>query len=109
MSSDFVEYVLELLAPLGPVKARKMFGGYGLYHDGLMFALIGDEILYIKADDANRQQFTAAGCQPFSYHKKGKPYHMSYYQAPAEALDDAQTLCEWARLGYDAAVRATAR
>ena len=106
MSRDFVDYVVELMAPLGPVTARKMFGGYGLYHDGLMFALIGDETLYIKADDANRDKFIAAGSEPFLYHKKGKQYSMSYYRAPAEALDDTDAMYEWARLGYDAAVRA---
>jgi DNA transformation protein len=106
---EFVAYLLELLQPFGPVSARAMFGGYGLYRDGLMFGLIADETLYLKVDEKNRAEFEAQGLGPFVYHKKGKPYAMSYHLAPAEALEDSEPLCAWAEKGFAAARRGARR
>ena len=75
--SDFVDNVLDLLGAWGGVAARKMFGGYGLYRQGLMFALVADDVLYFKVDDQNRAEFTAAGMGPFVYEGKSKPVSMS--------------------------------
>lgn len=108
MTSQTVDYLLELLEPLGQVSARKMFGGYGIYHQGLMIGLVADDTLYLKVDEQIRAAFTAAGSEPFVYHKRGKPYSMSYYRAPESALDETDELCRWARLAYAAAVRTAA-
>jgi len=43
--SEYVEYLKEVLELFGPITARKMFGGYGIYHNGLMFALVADDTL----------------------------------------------------------------
>ena len=98
-------HLLDLLEPLGPVSARRMFGGYGIYLDRTMFALVADDTLYLKADDASRAAFVAAGLEPFRYARKGKSYEMSYYAAPEEALEDAELLRDWARKAVDAAMR----
>jgi DNA transformation protein len=107
-ANEFVSHVLDLLEPLGPVSARRMFGGYGIYVDRVMFALVADDVLYLKVDDVSRAEFEAAGLGPFCYSKQGKSYRMSYHAAPEAALEDAQLLRDWARKAVDAAFR-TAR
>ena len=105
-ANEFVTHVLDLLEPLGPVSARRMFGGYGIYLDRTMFALVADDTLYLKVDDDSRGELEAAGLEPFRYWKKGKSYQMSYHAAPEDALEDAELLRDWARKGVDAAMRA---
>ncbi len=107
--SEFVDHLHDMLAPLGDVRVRSMFGGYGVYLDGVMFGLIGGDTLYLKVDDANRGDFEAAGMGPFIYQRAGRePTAMSYYQAPADTMEDPDTLVEWARNGAAAAFRADA-
>jgi DNA transformation protein len=102
----FADYACELLASVGPVSKRAMFGGYGLYADGMMFALIAFERLYLKVDAHNKPQFLASGCEPFVYDGKGKPVTMSYYEPPADAMESPELMRLWARLAFDAALRA---
>ena len=104
-SSELVEFVLENLQPLGGVSARRMFGGWGIYKDGVMFALIAYETLYFKVDDGNRQAYEAAGLPHFTYTDQGKPIRMPYRAAPPEGFDDPETLCAWARDAHAAALR----
>ena len=108
-SSEFVDFVLESLEPLGGVSARRMFGGWGIYKDGVMFALIAYDQLYLKVDDDNRAAFEARGLQPFIYTGKGRPIRMSYREAPGEGFDDPDILCDWARGACAAALRARAQ
>ena len=97
---------LELFAKMGRVTSRKMFGGAGIYLDGLMFALISDSNIYLKADKANLGRFIAQACPPFTYHTKDdKVMEMSYRLMPESALDDIGEALVWGRLGYDAALR----
>jgi DNA transformation protein len=105
-TNEFVTHVLDLLEALGPVSARRMFGGYGIYLDRLMFALVASDTLYLKVDDQSRGEFEAAGLEPFRYTKKGESYQMSYHAAPEDALEDPQLLGDWARKAVDAAMRA---
>ncbi len=49
-----------------------MFGGAGLFRDGLMFGLVSAGELYLKADDLTAPRFRSAGCRPFTYDKNGK-------------------------------------
>lgn len=108
--SEFVTYLLEQLAPLGEVSAKSMFGGWGVYHEGRMFALVADDTLFIKVDDMNRADFERENLQPFRYDRTDREVAvMSYFQPPAAALDDRELLCTWARKGIEAAIRAAAR
>ena len=102
---DYVEFLCELLGGPDRVSARRMFGGHGIYHDGLMFGLVADGRLYLKVDAHSRAQFEAAGCQPFVYAGKGKPISMSYFGVPDDALDSAEAMSPWSRLAADAALR----
>ena len=82
-----------------------MFGGAGLYRDGVMFGLVSDGEIYLKADEAIVDRFRDAGCRPFVYSKGEKPVSMSYWSMPEAALDDSDILKEWAELSFEAAVR----
>jgi DNA transformation protein len=106
---EFVGFVVESLRPLGPVSARRMFGGHGIFMDGLMFGLIADGQLYLKVDEGNRAAYEAEGLQRFTYAGKGRRVEMSYREAPSEGFDDPEILCQWAREAYAAALRADAR
>ena len=106
MSGELAEHVVELLQEMGPVEARAMFGGHGIFLDGLMFALIADDELYFKVDDENRGAYEERELGPFVYHGKNRPISMSYHQAPPEAMDDPAELAEWGRGAYAAAERA---
>lgn len=104
--SDFVAHLLELLAPAGEVVARRMFGGHGIFHDGLMFGLVADGIFYLKVDEVNRPEFDALNLPPFRYEgKNGKVAVMSYCQCPETALDGADRMLPWARSAMAAAER----
>lgn len=107
MVAPFTALCIELLSPLGPVRTRAMFGGQGFYVDGLFMALIANGQFYLKADDTTRERFVAAGCQPFAYATKdGERQVMSYYQPPEEALESPPLMLPWARLAFEAALRA---
>lgn len=103
---SFVEYVVELLEPLGPVQVRGMFGGWGVYFGGRMFGLIADGQLYLKTDEVTRPVFKEAGCRPFLYEGARKPVELGYWTPPSDAADDAHLLLPWARRAVDAANRA---
>lgn len=81
-----------------------MFGGVGVYANGLFFALIDDDTLYLKTDDALKLAFEAAGSHAFAPFGHDKP--MAYWTAPAEALDDQEILLEWSRKSLEVAARA---
>lgn len=100
-------HVLELLAPIGGVSARRMFGGTGLFRNGLMFGLMAGEELYFKAGDANRPDYEAAGEEPFSYDTKdGRHTLTSYWHCPNDLLDDPDNFLVWARKAIDASASA---
>ena len=105
---EFLAHVLELLAPLGRVAARRMFGGHGLYCDGVFFGIVLDGTLYLKADDRNRGDFERAGCEIFSYSRKGKRAQLNFYRAPGDALDAPHLMLPWARNALSAALRSRA-
>ena len=104
--SEFVKYLLELLEPFESVTSKSMFGGYGIFKEGLMFALVADDTLYIKTDDFNRFEFERLNLGAFMYTKNNKSMPMKYFRVPDEALDNSDELIRWAQFGFDAALRA---
>lgn len=109
MSDDFVDYVMELLGPFGTVGARRMFGGHGVYLDGLMFAIVFGDTLYLKADEMNRIEFEQARCEIFGYARKGKRATLNFFRAPEDAMESPERMLPWARTAYAAALRANAK
>lgn len=104
--SEFVDYLLEGITGVGQVRARAMFGGFGIYLNDLMFGLVADEELYLKTDAQIDRYFDELNLPHFQYEKNGKPYRMSYRRAPESVLDDPEELTEWALRSYHAALRA---
>jgi DNA transformation protein len=109
--NEFVDYLLELLSPLGGVASRAMFGGHGIYKDGLIFGIVIDDAFHLKADDVSRKEFDVRGLKPSLYESKNKVKvaAMSYYQCPEEALESSALMLKWANRGIAAALRAAAK
>ena len=96
--SDFHAFVDELLAGLGPVRIKRMFGGAGVYAGEVMFGLVDDDVLYLKADDALKADLAAAGSAGWVYSRApGKWADTSYWRLPEAALDDPDEAVAWAR------------
>ena len=107
--SEYIDYLKEQLASFGAIEARRMFGGWGIYHQGLMFALVVDDTLYLKTDAELAPQFRVLGLQPFSYSRRERQVALSFYQAPEGLYDDPDEAKRWAGLAYEAALRASRR
>ena len=95
----FHEFVAELFASMGPVSIRRMFGGAGVFRDGLMFALLGDDTVYLKTDAALRADLEAEGSAPFIWTKPstGEEIDMGYVSLPSSAMDDPDEASAWAK------------
>lgn len=105
-SRDYVAHVVELLAPLGEVKSRAMFGGYSLSLDGLAFALVAGDVLYFKVDEATRPAYEAEGLPAFAPFPDQPQKTMAYHPPPDTVFDDTDELLSWARPAVEAARRA---
>lgn len=109
VSEGYKVYVLEQLQMAGRVTAKPMFGGIGLYREGMFFALIADDALYFKVDDSNRAEFEQAGSKPFRPFGDDS-YSMHYYEVPADVLEDRSVMSDWAEKAVAVARRsATAK
>ena len=95
--------LVDLFEPFGRVTVRKMFGGHGVYADGLCFAIETDGVVYIKATPGTEAVFAAAGSEPFTYLARGKPMKIAYWRLVDSAYDDPEDLKRWALLGLFAA------
>lgn len=105
VSPAYREFALEQLGRVFPVTSRAMFGGVGIYADGLFFALLDDDTLYLKVDDTNRGAFEAAGMGPFQPFGEGSN-PMQYYRLPEDLLEDPDRLRPWAEAAVEVARRA---
>ena len=105
-AEGLVEHCVELFAPLGAVRTRRMFGGHGIYVDEFFIALIASGRLYLKTDPGTRERFAAAGCEPFAYEGRGRTVTLGYWTAPPDALESPALMQPWARLALQAAVSA---
>ncbi|MDT8999662.1 TfoX/Sxy family protein [Paucibacter sp. APW11] len=108
MSKELLDHALELLAPLGSLRSRRMFGGYGIYVDELFIAIIAFEQLWLKADELSLPRFETAGCRRFEYSREGQTTGLRYYSPPEDALESPALMLPWARLALEAALRAQA-
>ncbi len=103
---EFVSYIVDLMQSMGPIYSKSMFGGYGIFLDGLMFGLVADNVLYLKTDTQTENNFISKNLEAFTYAKKNKTFKMNYYQAPEETLEDAEQMNHWANTAYSVAIRA---
>jgi len=105
--SDFVEFVAGQMAFVGGLRIRAMFGGYGIYQDDCMFALIADDRLNFKADATTRAEFEAQGLGPFTYVARGKSMTLQYFEAPPEVFEEQEAMRAWVHKAYGAALKAS--
>jgi DNA transformation protein len=103
--AEFGEYLQELFEPVGGVSIRRMFGGLGIFKDGLMFACVVDGTLRFKADDETAPDFEKEGCGQWVYRSRGRAVAMPYWQAPERLFDEPDVFVEWARLAFRVALR----
>ncbi|MBV1733397.1 MAG: TfoX/Sxy family protein [Hydrogenophaga sp.] len=106
ITDPFVLHACELLSCLGPCKATRMFGGYGLSVDGMNVAIIAWDTLFLKTNAETEPQWLAAGGRPFQYEAKGKIMRLHYHTPPEDALESPALMAPWARLALGAAVAA---
>ena len=109
VTDEFLIYLKDQLADMGPVTSRRMFGGAGLYCDGLIFAIVVDDVLYFKVDDTNRADYEAAGMGPFVFISDRGQSTMGYYEVPANVLESKEKISQWARTALDVAESAKKR
>lgn len=110
-NDSFVENVLEQFVGVQNITTRRMFGGYGIYRSGVMFAVIADDRLYFKVDAENKQDYQTAGSVPFIYDRHDKQgakklITMSYWEVPPHILEDRDLLFKWMIKSHEAAIRA---
>lgn len=103
------ESLEDMFAPVGAVAVKRMFGGFGIFADGMMFALYGRSHIFLKADEETAQLFADEGCEEFLYSRGEKTMSLGYWSLPDQALDDADELVVWSRLALAAARRKKAR
>lgn len=108
VSPSFRDFVLDQLGRVAPVKARSMFGGVGVYSEALFFAVLDDDVLYLKVDEGTREGYRAAGCFAFDPFKNGQPMD-GYWSLPGEVLEDEEALGPWVRAALAVAARAAAK
>lgn len=111
LSSSFVDQARELFAPFGEIRIKRMFGGAGVYCDEMFFALLDDDMVFLKVDETTRDEFVRFGLAPFSFESKdGTRTEMGgYHAAPGDIFDDEDALKRWTTLALDAASRAARR
>jgi DNA transformation protein len=103
---EIVTQALDLFAPLGSIRVKRMFGGWGFYADDLFFAIVAFDTLYLKADAESEAAFEDAGCTRFRYTQpNGTEFSMAYWSAPEESLDNPAAMQPWARRALECAVR----
>ena len=103
---ELVEHACELFAPLGTIRVKSMFGGWGFYCDDLFLAIVADDTLYLKADAGSVESFQRVGGSPFRViYKDGRTETMNYWTVPEEAMENPPAMQPWGRLALAAAVR----
>lgn len=109
--ASYKDYVVsEVLQEIEGITTRAMFGGWGIYKDGLFFALIADGVLYFKVDDTNRADYEKAGSEPFVYvSPQGKEMTMGYYELPSSIMEDREAIKDWVNSAHAVALGAKAQ
>jgi DNA transformation protein len=101
VTEGFKEFVRDLFAEFGPVAIRNMFGGAGVYADGVMFAILADDALFLKTDAVSALAYASEGMTPFKYTPRGKePVAMSYWEVPPRLLEQPEEFAVWARQAH---------
>ncbi len=107
MSREFCDHLIDQLSSWDIVKVKSMFGGFGVYRAGQIFAIVDEDTLYFKVDEITLPEYKAAGSEPFTYEAKGgKKQSIAYWLVPSDVMDDAELLIQWAEKAYQVGLRA---
>jgi len=98
--------IREVFAPLGQVSIRRLFGGSGVYFQGVIIAIVYEDELLLKADSISAPEFEAAGSTQWTYEGRRGEVSMPYWSIPHDAYDNAESMDRWVRLAFDAGLRA---
>lgn len=93
--NEFVEYIIDILSKTANIRARKMFGGYGLYANNIFFAIVVENELYFKTDSNLAEEFKLHGSLPFTYSKQNKLVSLNYHSVPPDIIEDNDKLISW--------------
>lgn len=107
VSAGYLSYVLEQLGALTGVSTRRMFGAVGIYAGAAFFALIDDDVLYFKVDDAIQAEYESRGMRRFRPYPDRPEASMGYYEVPADVIEESEELARWARRSIEVAQRST--
>jgi DNA transformation protein len=107
VNEAFLNFIQDQLTSFGDVEVKRMFGGVGLFHQGLMFGMISGGVFRLKVDDQNKDEYLARGIQPHNTSKKKKS--MPYWEVPVDVLEDSEALAKWVEKSYGAALRGAAK
>lgn len=102
--SAYCEYIADSLSAWRDVNVRKMFGGYGLYAQHVMFGLVDDDVLYFKVDNTNIEDYKKLHSQPFTYEARGKVIALSYWKVLEEIIEDSSEFAIWAEKSFQIAL-----
>jgi DNA transformation protein len=108
MAGGLKGFIEELLEPLSGTTIRSMFGGHGVFRDGVMFGILDDDVLYLRVDETTQKKYEAEESKQFTYPARGRLMALPYWQVPERLFDDADEFVEWATAGYAAAMQAKA-
>ena len=106
---SFKEYVLDQLAALPEVRAKAMFGAYGLYSGDHFFGIVDEGRLFFKTDPQSQAEYIERGMEPFRYESQGQMRTMAYHEVPPDVLEQPQELTAWARRAIAVAAAAQRR
>ena len=104
VNEDYLQYIQDQLSEFGDIEIKRMFGGIGIFKDGVMFAKIGGDTFRLKVDESNQQQFEDKGMKPYFSEKKKKG--MPYWEVPQDVLESKSELAAWAQQSFEIAQRA---
>jgi len=105
VQEQYLAYVLEQLTGLGSLRSNRMFGGIGLYSREIFFGLIDDDTLYFKTDESNIAPYKERGMPRFMPFPDRPEAVLGYHQVPAEVIEDAEQLVDWARKSVEVQLR----
>lgn len=104
-----VEHFMSYLTPHGAITARAMFGGFGIYLDGVIFAIIVEKELYFKVDEKSQKQFESLDSKQFVYEGQGRPVGMSYFTLPEKILKSPEELTKWIKRSHSISLKGRKR
>lgn len=103
VNEEYLKLVIDQLSEFGEVEVKRMFGGIGLFHQGLMFGKIGGDTFRLKVDEHNQKEYEDKGMKPF--YSESKKKGMPYWEVPIDVFEDRKELAKWALKSYEASVR----